>query len=76
MRRASPLRNSGCVVTERSVVHLVDEDAEESGGLFVLIRLKLRMNLDDEGRSRCEEQTGLPCESASISKREYNTHKY
>jgi len=53
------LRNDGSVAAERGVVHLVDEDAEESGRLFVRIGLELRMDLDDEGGSDGGEQTSL-----------------
>jgi len=34
--RTGPLRKGGWVATERSVVHIVDEDEEEGGRLFVL----------------------------------------
>ena len=63
------MRNSGSVVTEHSVVHLVEENVEESSDLFIQIGLKLQMDLDDEGRGHCREQTSLSCESASINKR-------
>ena len=63
MWRANPLRNSRGAVTERGVVHLV----EEGGGcLLARLGLKLRMALDAEGRSHCREQTGLSRESAYI----------
>jgi len=37
----------------------VDEDGEEGGRLFIWIRLKLGLDLDDEGGSHSGEQTGL-----------------
>ena len=52
------------LVAENSVVHLVDEDAEESGGFFVRIRPELRVDLDDEGRGDCRKQTSLWSNSA------------
>jgi len=42
----------------------MNEDAEEGGGFFVRVRLKLRMDLDDERRSDGGEQTSLWPESA------------
>ena len=51
--------DSGDAVAEGSIVHLVDEDTEESSGLFVQIRLELGVDLDDEGRSDGREQTSL-----------------
>jgi len=54
-----PLWDCGDIVAESSVVDLVDEDAEESGRLFVWVRLELGLDLDDERRSHGGKQTGL-----------------
>jgi len=37
----------------------MNKDAEEGGGLFVRVRLKLRVDLNDERRSDGGEQTSL-----------------
>ena len=58
-----PLRDCGNVAAEGGVVHLVEEDTEEGGGLFVQVWLELGVDLDDEGRSDGGEQTSLTCES-------------
>lgn len=42
------LRDSGNVVSEGSVIDLVDEDAEESVGLITRVGLELRVGLSDE----------------------------
>jgi len=42
----------------------MDKDAEEGGGLFVRVRPKLRVDLDDERRCDGGEQTSLWTESA------------
>ena len=60
VRGASPLWNVWNVVAKGGVVHFVNENTEESGGLFIRIRLELGVDLDDEGRSHGGEQTGLP----------------
>jgi hypothetical protein len=58
-RRAGPLWESGNVVSESSVVNLVDEDAEESGGFVAWVGFELGVDLDDERRGDCGEQTSL-----------------
>jgi len=63
MRSASPLGERGSITAKHSVVHLVQHDSEESGGLIVWVWLKLRMDLDDEGASDGGEQTGLRAKS-------------
>jgi len=60
------LLNGGSVATERGVVRLVNEDAEESGRLFVRIGLELWVDLDDEGGCDGGEQTGLRFESVRV----------
>ena len=62
-RSAGPLGERGNVATEYGVVHLVQHDSEESGGLIGWVWLKLRVDLDDEGRGDGGEQTGLRPES-------------
>ena len=58
MWRSSPrLWDGGHVITESCVVHLVDEDTEEGGGLFIWIGLGV--DLDNEGGSDGGEQTSL-----------------
>ena len=46
--RTGPLGKGGSVTSERGVVDLVDEDAEEGGGLVTRVRLKLRLDVEDE----------------------------
>ena len=65
-RRARPQRQGRGVTTEGGVVDLVDQDAEEGGSLFVGIRLKLRLDLNDERRCHGRKQTGLPTMSVRI----------
>ena len=48
--RAGPLWESGGVVSERGVIDLVDENAEEGSGLFTRVGLKLRLDVEDESR--------------------------
>jgi hypothetical protein len=52
------------VVSECSVVDLVNEDPEEGRSFAVWIGLKLRINLDDKRGGYGREQTGLMSESA------------
>ena len=54
----------------------MDEDAEESGGLFVWILLQLGLDLDDECRGHGGEQTGLSLELACVRRVCLKTHKY
>ena len=49
----------GNVASEGGVVDLVDKDFEEGGGPVTGVRLKLRVDLDDEGGSDCRKQTSL-----------------
>jgi len=74
--RAGPLRNRWDVVAESGVVHLVDQDAEESGGLFVWVGLELGIDFDDEGRSHSREQTGLMFKLARVRQGARRTDKY
>ena len=46
-------------VVRSSVVHLVDEDAEESGSLFVRVRLEQRVDLHEGGSDGGEETASL-----------------
>ena len=59
MGRADPLWESGSVATEGGVVDLVDENAEEGGGLFTRVGLELGLDIEDESSSDGREQTGL-----------------
>ena len=54
-----PLWEGGNVVAERSVVDLVNEDAQQSSSLVVRIGLELRVDLDDECGSDCGKQSSL-----------------
>ena len=42
------MREGGNVVSKGGVIDLVNENAEESGGLIIGIRLELRIDLDDK----------------------------
>jgi hypothetical protein len=57
--RADPLWKGRGVVSEGSVVNLVNEDAEESGSLVVVVRLELRANIDDECGRDSRKQASL-----------------
>jgi len=52
------------VVAGSGVVDLVDEDAEESGGLFTRVWLELGLDLDEECGGHGGEQTSLYTKSA------------
>jgi len=56
---AGPLRYCRDVVAEGGVVDLVDENAEECGGLIVGVGLELGVDLNDECGGDGGEQTGL-----------------
>ena len=62
--RSCPLWEGWNVVTEGSVVYLVDEDTEESCCLVVRVLSELRVDLDDECGCDGREQTGLLALSA------------
>ena len=53
---AGPLWEGWNVVSERCIVDLVNEDAEEGGGL---VTRELRIDLDDERRGNGRKQSGL-----------------
>ena len=57
--RTGPLWDRRNVTAESGVVYLVDEDAEESGGLSVRVGLELGVDPDDERGSDGREQTSL-----------------
>jgi len=57
--RAGPLWEGGSVVSEGSVVDLVDEDTEESCGLVIWVLLEVGLDVDDERRGDGGEKTGL-----------------
>ena len=54
-----PLRKGGSVASERGVVDLVDEDAEEGGSLIARVGLELRLDIKDESGRDGGEQTSL-----------------
>jgi len=65
VRRTGPwFWKQGGVTAEYRFIRRMDKDAEEGGGLFVRVRLKLRVDLDDERRCDGREQTSLWPESA------------
>ena len=58
--RTSPrLWDGGNVVAEGGIVHIVEDDAEESSTFLVWVRLELRVDLNDKGGSDGREQTSL-----------------
>ena len=57
--RASPLCEGRGVVSECSMVYMVNEDPEEGMGLVVGVGLKLRVDLVDECGGDGGEQTRL-----------------
>ena len=56
----------GRVVSERGVVDLVDEDAEEGGSLIAGVRLELGLNIEDKSGGDGGEQTSLSPSSVRI----------
>ena len=54
-----PLRGTGDFAPEGCVVELVNENTEESRGLFVGVGLKLGADIDDKRGGNRREQTGL-----------------
>ena len=54
-----PLWDGRNVVAEGGVVYLVDEDAEEVGGVLGRIRLEFGIDLDNKGRCYGGKQTSL-----------------
>ena len=54
-----PLWECRNVVTESGVIQLVNDDTEESGGLFVRVLLELGLDVDNERRGYCRKQAGL-----------------
>ena len=57
--RPSPLREGGDVVSEGSVVYLVNKYTEEGGGLVARIGLQLGVDLDYKGGGYSRKKTGL-----------------
>ena len=66
-RRAGPLWERRDITAECCIVHRMNKDAEEGGGLFVGVRLKLGVDLGDERRRDGGEQTSLWSESAKCT---------
>jgi len=54
----------------------VDEDPEESGGLFVWVSLQLGLDLSDECRGHGREQTGLSLGLVPVCRICFGTHEY
>ena len=54
------------ITAKSGVVHLVEDDAEESGSLVTWIRLELGMNQDNESGGHRGEQASLSRGSASV----------
>ena len=59
VRSTGPLWEGGRVVAKGSVIDLVDQDAEEGGGLVIRVRLEVGVDLDDECGGDGREQTSL-----------------
>ena len=59
MRSPGSLWEGGNVVSKGGVVDLVDKDTEESDSLITRVGMKLRLDIEDESRGDCGEQTGL-----------------
>ena len=49
VRGTSPPWDCRDIAPESGVIHLVDQNAEESGGLLIRVGLELGVDLDDEG---------------------------
>ena len=58
-RVGSPLWENGNVISEGSIVDLVDENGWEGSSLVVGTRLELGVGLDDGGGGDCRERTNL-----------------
>jgi len=56
---ACPLWEGGGIISESSIVDLVDENAEKSRGYVVRVLLEVGVDLDDECGGDGGEQTGL-----------------
>ena len=59
VRGTGPLWERRNVVAEGGVIQLVNDDTEESGGLFVRVLLELGLDIDNERRCYCRKKTGL-----------------
>ena len=75
MGRAGPLWEGGSVVSKSGVVDLVDEDAEESGSLLGSVRLKLRLDIEDECSGDSGEQASLCLSQHMYTGISYSTHE-
>jgi len=47
----SPLQDCRDIPSECGVVHCMDQDTEESGGLFIRVGLELGVDFNDKGGS-------------------------
>ena len=75
MGRASPLWEGRRVVSEGSVVDLVDEDAEEGGSLVTRVGLELGLDVEDECGGDSGEQTSLRPRQHVYTGVSYRTHE-
>ena len=64
--RPGPLWEGGSVVPKGGIINLVNENAEEGGGLVSGVRLKLRVDIDDEGGGDGGKQTRLSAQLARV----------
>jgi len=74
-RGACPLWEGGGVVSEGSVVDLMNEDAEESYSHVVRVLLEVGVDLDDECGGDGGEQTGLSLSLAANAGTPCETHE-
>jgi hypothetical protein len=58
-QQSGPLWEGGNVASERGIVDLVNQDAEEGGSLVTRVGLKSRIDLNDECGGDGRKQTGL-----------------
>ena len=65
-RGPGPLLDRRDIIAKGGVIHFVDEDTEESSGVFVWVGLELGVDFDDEGGSHCREQTRLTSKLARV----------
>ena len=75
MRGSGPLRDGGNIISEGGVVNFVDKNTKEGSSLFVGIRLKLRIDLDDECGGDCREQSRLILQSTPVPQTRCKTHE-
>ena len=52
-------RNGGSLARNGGLVESEKDSTEEGDGLFIGIRLELRLDIDGKGRADCRKQTSL-----------------